>query len=305
MIYTIVESILPIFLVISIGWIAGKRKIVEFKHRKSLINFVTIISLPLLLFETTLKTSIESFTDFKILSIISLGLSIAYYTSYFAFKIFFKVNLNKLAIASLTSSFPNVTFMGIPVLLKLYDESVLIMIILMTIIANVLLVSFTVINIENHKNKNINPIKHLLKIFNTPMILAPILGLIFSYFNINFPEVFHSAFSLIGNTAPAVALFVMGIGISNSKLTISKEISLMIFIKNIITPLIFFILLISFHIKGEIFEQILLISAIPTAAIAPMFASQYEAYEIESNSASIIGTFLSIVTLGIIIYLIN
>lgn len=64
MIYTVIEAILPIFLVIFIGWIAGKRKIIEFKHKKSLINFVTIISLPLLLFETTLKTPIENFTNF-------------------------------------------------------------------------------------------------------------------------------------------------------------------------------------------------------------------------------------------------
>ena len=229
MIYTIIEAILPIFLVIFIGWIAGKRKIIEFGHKKSLINFVTMISLPLLLFDTTLKTPIENFTDFKVLSVIALGLSIIYFVSYFTFKIFFKPNLNKLAIASLTSSFPNATFMGIPVLLKLYDQSALIMIILLTILANILLISFTVIIIENHKNKEVHPFKHILKILNTPMIIAPILGLIFSYFNIDLPEVFHSAFSLIGNTAPAVALFIMGVSISGSKLTISKEISLMIF----------------------------------------------------------------------------
>lgn len=305
MINTIIQAISPIFLVILIGWIAGKRKIIEFGHKKSLINFVTVISLPLLLLDTTLKTPIENFTDIRVLSAITLGLSIVYYASYFMFKLFFKADLKKLAIASITSSFPNSTFMGIPVLLKLYDQSALVMIILLTIAANILLVSFTVVIVETHRDKDVHPLRHILKILNTPMITAPVLGMALSYFNIDFPEIFHSAFSLIGNTAPAVALFVMGVSISSSKLTISKEAGLMIFMKNIASPLIFWVLLLFFGVKGETFKQLVLIAAIPTATISPMLASQYEAYEIESNSASIIGTILSIITLGTFIFLLN
>lgn len=305
MIHTIINAIVPIFLVIFIGVLAGKAKIIEFGHKKSLINFVTKISLPLLLLGTTLNTPIENFADIRVLLVIIFGLTILFFTTYFIFKKIFKVNSNKIAISSLTSSFPNSTFMGIPVLIKLYGESAMVMIIIFTIVASVLLVSFTVVIVESNKNKDVHPFRHILKILNTPMIIVPILGLVLSYYNFSIPEVFNSAFSLIGNTAPAIALFVMGVGISSSKLTMSKEVGLMIIIKNIIAPFVFLILLVLFGIKGEIFKQLLLISAIPTATIAPMLASQYEAYEIESNSASIIGTITSIITLGIIIYLIN
>ncbi len=305
MINTIIGGILPIFLVIFIGWLAGKSKVIEFEHRKSLINFVTKISLPLLLLDTTLKTPIENFADFRVLSVIILGLTTLFFGSYFIFKQLFKVNLNKSAISAVTSSFPNATFMGIPVLVKLYGETAMTMIITFTIVASILLLSLTVVTIETHRNKDVHPLRHILKILNTPMIIAPVAGLIFSYFSLDLPEVLHSTFFLLGNTAPAIALFVMGVGISNSKLTMSREIGLMIFMKNIATPLVFWILLVLFGVRGKVFKELLFISAIPTAAIAPMLASQYGAYEIESNSASIIGTILSIITLGVIIYLIN
>lgn len=305
MIYTIIEAILPIFLVIFIGWGAGKTKVIELDHKKSLINFVTKISLPLLLLDTTSKTPIKYFTDFRVLSVIILGLTILFFTTYFIFKLFFKVNLNKSAISAITSSFPNATFMGIPILVKLYGENSMTLIIMFGIIASILLISLTVIIIETHRNKEVHPFKHILNILNTPMIIAPVIGLFFSCFNIDLPEVLHSTFFLIGNTAPAIALFIIGLTISNSKLAISRQIGVMIFIKSIITPLVFWVILILFNIKGDTFKQLLLISAIPTATIGPMLASQYEAYEIESNSVSIIGTILSIVTLGIIIYLTN
>jgi len=305
MIFTIIEAILPIFLVIFIGWAAGKNKIIEFEHKKSLINFVTKISLPLLLLDTTSKTPIKHFADFKVLSVIILGLTLLFFTTYFIFKLFFKVNLNKSAISAITSSFPNATFMGIPILIKLYGQSAMTIIIMFGIVASILLISLTVIIIETHRNKDVHPFKHILKILNTPMIIAPVMGLFLSYLNLGLPKVLHSTFFLIGNTAPAIALFIIGFSISNSKLAMSRQIGLMIFIKSIVTPLVFWGLLVLFNIKGEVFKQVLLISAIPTATIGPMLASQYEAYEIESNSVSIIGTILSIVTLGIIIYLIS
>lgn len=305
MIYTIIEAISPIFLVIFIGWGAGKTEVIEFDHKKSLINFVTKISLPLLLLDTTSKTPIKYFADFRVLSVIILGLTILFFATYFIFKLYFEVNLNKSAISAITSSFPNATFMGIPILVKLYGESSMTIIIMFGIVASILLVSLTVIIIETHRNKEIHSFKHILNILNTPMIIAPVIGLFFSYFNIDLPEILHSTFSLIGNTAPAIALFIIGFTISNFKLSMSRQIGLMIFIKSVITPLVFWVILILFNIKGDAFKQLLLISAIPTATIGPMLASQYEAYEIESNSVSTIGTILSIVTLGIIIYLIN
>lgn len=305
MIFTILEVILPIFLVIFIGWVAGKNKVIEFEHRRSLVSFVTKVSLPLLLLDTTSRTPIKYFTNFRVLSITILGLTILFFTTYLIFRLFFKVNENKSAISAITSSFPNATFMGIPILVKLYGESSIVIIIIFSIIANILLISSTIIIIESYKNNDIHPFKHILNTLNTPMIIGSVIGLFLSCFNINLPNVIHSTFFLIGNTAPAIALFLIGFSISNSKLSMSKQVALMIFIKSIGAPLVFFGLLILFNIKGDVFKQLLLISAIPTATIGPILASQYRVYEIETNSVSIIGTILSIVTLGIIIYLVR
>jgi len=114
-----------------------------------------------------------------------------------------------------------------------------------------------------------------------------------------------TSFSLVGDTTPGVALFTMGVGMAYSNLKFSKEVFYLILSKNIILPLIFLGFLLIFGVKGMAFKQLLLISALPTAALAPMLSSQYKSYEVEANSAAILGTLLSVISLGVIIFMTN
>ena len=305
MIKTILEAILPIFFAIFLGWFAGKKGIVKHEHKKSLINFVTILALPLILFNTTSLTPIENFSDFKIIFIIIVALLTTFFTSYFICKIVFVMNNKEASISALTTSFPNSTFIGIPLLLQLFDSNAMTSIVIITILSTVLLIPIAIIIMESHESHNVSLIKHIRSLLLKPMIIAPILGLVFSAFDINTPNVVHSSFSLIGNTAPAIALFTMGLGISHSKLIFSKKVFTLIFAKNIITPIIFLFLLTIFKVSNQSFKEILILSALPTGVIVPMLASQYGALEIESNSAATLGTLLSIFTLGVIIFIIS
>jgi predicted permease len=305
MINTIIQAVLPIFFAIFVGWIAGKKKIIQAEHRVSLIKFVTLIALPILLFNSTSGTSAEKFADIKVISLTSFGFLSMFFFTYFTYQKIFKVNKKEVTIASITTSFPNITFVGIPVLFKLYGSSSMTLIVISTILASIIIVPLTIVFIESNEKKQNSTFKNIINLLVTPMIIAPLLGLVFSIFNIYIPDFMRTSFSLVGDTAPGVALFTMGVGMAYSNLKFSKEVFYLILSKNIILPLIFLGLLLIFGVKGIAFKQLLLISSLPTATIAPLLGSQYRAYEVESNSAAILGTLLSIVSLGIIIFMTN
>jgi len=58
-------------------------------------------------------------------------------------------------------------------------------------------------------------------------------------------------------------------------------------------------------ITGNLFNEILIVSAMPTASTAPIFSAKFEIYEKETAAVTVLGTIVSIFTIGGLIFLIN
>ncbi len=306
MIILILKILFPIFFTIFIGWFAGYKDIIDRTHTKSIVNFILIIATPALLLSITLKEKIDFSLNYKVVIIMTLGLLLTYTKTYLLYHYKLKKHPKEATQASLISAFPNAAFMGIPIILKLYDKESINIIIIGSLSVFLLITPLSIFLINYH-NKDIN-IKtpslswQVLELCKNPLIYAPILGIIISSFNIKVPQMIVDSLDFVGNTAPALSLFATGIFISQTKVFLNFEVSLLILIKNIISPIIFLFLMILFKIKGDVFNEILLVAAMPTASTAPMFSSKFSTYEAQTSSATILGTIFSALTLGGIIF---
>ncbi len=309
MILLILKVLFPLFFTILMGWYAGRKKIVPKEHSKSLVDFIILIATPALLFSVTSTQPIEIFLNLKVVAVIVIGLLLTYLKTYAIYHYKFQKHPKESSQASLISAFPNAAFMGIPIILKLYGEEALAIVVIGSLSVFLVVTPLTMFLVDYHDNDGKFHLKdvilQMINLLKSPVIFAPILGIIISALHIKLPEFFSSGFKFIGDTAPAMSLFATGLFMTYTRVALTIEVALLILIRNIISPLIFFVLMIVTGIKGHLFNEIILVSAMPTASTAPMFSAKFGTYESETSAATVLGTLFSILTVGGIIFLIN
>jgi len=302
MLTTIFNTLLPVFSVIFLGWIAGRKGIIPLAHCKSLTGFVMTFSLPALLFKFTAQVEPQVLMNRELLMSFTVGLTAVYLITFLFYRVILKHNKQIGGLASLTSSFPNFAFIGLPILMSLYGEESLIPVIISTLVGSLLLVPLTLIFLEGEGEKNGNRLigmgKKLLETLLTPVLLAPLVGILVSFSGVKLPSGITSSMALIGDPAPGLSLFTMGVTMSGYRIVISREVVLMVFIKSILSPIVMFFVTIALGIQGILAREIIILGALPTATIAPMFSMKYGLYDMESSNATVVGTIFSVATLG-------
>lgn len=307
MILLIINVLFPLFFTILIGWYAGKKGIVKEEHSKSLVDFIILLATPALLFNMTATKPIESFLNVNVVIVISIGLLLTYIKTYIIYHYKFRKHPKETSQASLMSAFPNAAFMGIPIISNLYGDEGIAVVILGSLLVFLLITPITMFLVEYHDDSSNVSFKsiglQLVSLAKTPVLFAPILGLILSFFHLPIPKYITSSFQFLGDTAPAISLFTTGLFMAYTRIAISYEVALLIFIRNITSPLIFYFVMIGMGITGNLFNEILIVSAMPTASTAPIFSAKFETYEKETAAVTVLGTIVSIFTIGGLIFL--
>src|SRR5271166_6438971 len=70
----ILQSLVPLAFVISLGWFAGWRQIIDARHSSSLATYVMSFSFPCLLFAKTATTSLQNLINYRFIAGMSLAL---------------------------------------------------------------------------------------------------------------------------------------------------------------------------------------------------------------------------------------
>lgn len=304
MLDTILNSIVPVFFVIALGWFAGRKNIVSTEHKKAFADYVMMFSFPLHLFIGSAKADPEVLLNPETILSFALALMGLYLIAFMVQKYIFKFDSRKAAQGSIVCAFPNMAFMGIPVLTSLIGPEALISVALGNVITSLFMIPITTIILESD-NASASPMEiiksSMINCIKKPLIIAPILGLICSVLHIQVPQVVAHSFDLIGKSTSGVSLFTLGLIMASYKIVLSREVYFNIFMKNILQPILMWVLIGFFHLKGIMAKEVMLLCAMPTATISTMFGLKYGVSEIESSSSTILGTIFSIITLSFLI----
>jgi predicted permease len=193
-------------------------------------------------------------------------------------------------------------FMGIPIFLVLFGEESLISIVIGNLITSLIMIPLTVSILEIAQaaevKTNIMPL--VLKVFKKPLVLAPIIGAIYSRFGLHLPALAMESLNLIGGTTSGVSLFALGLIMSQDNVSISKPVLLNVFNKTVVHPLIMFGAVIAFGITGALAKEAILLCALPPAIMTTMFAAKYDVLRLESSSSTVVGTVVALFTIAFI-----
>lgn len=286
---------MPIFIVIILGNILLRFKLIDHNFINSSNKLVMDVFLPVLLFYEITKSNFNEVFSYKHVIILLGAIIIMFLISFPLAKL---LKLPKTTTRTFVSNNfrANAAFIGLPVCFYAFGNQGLsiasIYIAFMVPINNIL-----GIMAHNTGGYRISEIKEIIKTtFLNPLIIACILGIIFSVLGISVPAFINRTFSILSGVALPLALLGIGVNINIEHLSGNKKIiTISSLMKLVFLPLIAFVIFKLFAIGnfGLLEKVAIILLASPSAQVNYIFASAMEGDADLASGGIIFSTVLS------------
>lgn len=290
-------------IIILLGFILGKRNLVDEASNKKLVGLLLSVFMPASLFSAFPVSASEG-----LLNLFFLGLLagfIVMLSLILLSKLIFNQSLWKKGLASeaqFAFIFNNATFLGFPIISTTFGEEGIIPYCGFIIAFNLALFSY---GIWLFKKTSFG--HFIKKILLNPNIIAVILGMVIFLFHVELPSVLTSSVKYVAGATTPLSLICIGFMLSSAKLSKvlrSWRLLIVSLIQLLLAPFVTFGLLTLLNFPKEVIIVCTLIQALPTATSLGLFAERYGGRVEESSELVVISTLCSIVTLPLVIAII-
>ncbi|WP_419724727.1 AEC family transporter [Terrisporobacter petrolearius] len=298
----IVNQMLVLFIVMIIGYITNKKNILDVNVNKKISSLLLNITAPALILSSVVNRDKAGdpklVLDIAVLAIILyailpfLGIVLA--------KIL-KVPKEDQNLYQFMTIFSNVGFVGFPVIESIFGSEAVFFAAIINLVFNVFCYSYGIYLISE-SNKLSFDIKTLIN----PGIIVSIIAIIIYITNIEVPLVIKETTSMIGGITTPLAMMLIGSSLGEipiKEVFLEKRLYPYTFIKQIIMPIIFFLILKPFVTNELILGIIIIVSAMPVATITIMFCNEYEGNINLASKTIFITTLCSVVTIPALVYI--
>jgi len=282
----ILQVVLPVFLVIAVGYIIGKYKKINIQP---LVDLIVYIAGPCLIFSSITKSDIN-LTDFFTIALAAVGIILISISLVF---IIFKITKSKKTGLYLPMTIGNTGYLGYPVALFAFGIAGLSRAVVYDMMGSLILYSFG-IYIINHKDG-------IKEMFKLPLLYAVIIGLSFNLLKIPVPQSIFKPIEMIGMITIPLALLILGYKLTEIKISSAKIAFLASLFRIIGGLLVAFLIIRLFSITGLVRNIILIQAAMPSAVMSMILCQKYRRDPDLVASVVFISTLLSIITIPLIL----
>lgn len=313
MVETIVTALLPIVVTLLLGYFAGSRHDFSQDQASVLNRMVMLYALPLLLFTGILSTPLSEIAkSMDIFVWITVGMVGGFVLVFLISRFIFKSDLKVAALRAIAIAGPAVPFVGTPVLGVLFPIDADLAIAAGSILMNLIQVPLALVFLVGAGNGNTSgqqktpfaiALGSIRNAVLQPVVWAPVLAFVLLLFGLDMPRFLKSSFMLLGQATGGVALFAVGAVLFAQKVSVSRDVIINVFSKNIILPGIILAIMILLGLPSVDRGLVSVTLAIPTASIAVIFAVEFKTAEQEMASTLFWSTILSVLTMGAFIWI--
>lgn len=291
MIDILIKDILPIFVIMFLGYMAGKKKVFKTEDSKVLNKLVLTYALPAALFVSIVKAdSAMLFDDLKLTVVSLLVITGMFLWAYYSCYKFFKHSKSEAAVCALISGSPTIGFLGFAILEPIYGSTATtgLVVAIVSIVVNAVNIPIGLALLNNGRGghvdgvKKSNPVVDALK---EPVCWAPILAVILVLLDIKFPAILDPNFELIAKANSGVAVFAAGLTLSGMKFQLDKEVVYNTIQKLILMPAVLLIVGLLFHMESDKLQMMVLAGALPPAFSGIIIGNQNQLYERTGTSS--------------------
>lgn len=313
MLNIMLTDLVPIFVIMILGYVSGKKGEFNAANARSLNQFVLNYALPAGLFVSIVKADRAMlFSDIR-LSLVSLGVIVGcYFWSYFSCLKFFKHSKAEASIAGLVGGAPTIGYLGFAVLEPIYGTSATVglVVAVVAIVVNAVTIPLALCLLDPGRqsaaaagNPPVKPSNALLNALKEPVCWSPILAVLIVLTGFRFPGSLDPVFNLIANANAGVAVFAAGITLSTNKFEFNAEVLYNSFVKLIFMPAAMLAIGLLTGMNGEKLQMLVLCGALPPVFSGIIIGSRFQTYVQTGTSSLAVSTFLFMATAPLWIWL--
>ncbi len=299
----LIADLIPIIVIMLIGYISGKRHVFEPDQARVFNKLVLDFALPAALFVSIVRADREMLVANATLSLISvIGLVCLFMLSYFTIQWFFKRTKAEGAVCALIAGSPTIGFLGYAVLDPLFGTGVEtgLVIAIVAIVVNAITIPIGLYLLNAGGGGNGSTVKTsnsaaLISALKEPVVWAPILAVALVVIGIKVPPSFEPSFDLIAKANSSVAVFAAGLTLAAYKIELDWEIAYNTAFKLILMPAVFLIAGWACGLDSQILQMLVLSVTLPPAFSGIIIASRFQVYTRTGTSS------LAVCVLGFIV----
>ncbi|EPS2706462.1 AEC family transporter [Cronobacter turicensis] len=315
MTYVIIHALAPIFVIMLLGFMAGKTKMVDNQNVALLNIFVMDFALPAALFSATVQTPWAGIVaQMPLIVVLVLAMWVTYAAIYFLAVGPFKKSPQDAAVLTLTVALPNYAALGLPILGSVLGEgpSTSLSVAVSIACGSVLMTPFCLLILEREKarasGENSGSTLAMLPVLmwrsvKKPIVWGPLLGVVLSAIGIKMPELVLAAIKPLGLAATAAALFLTGVILSARKLKINSMVITATFTKLLIQPFIAWGIVLALGLTGPVAVTAILMIALAAGFFGVVFGNRFGVQSPDAEAVLLLSSVLSILSLPLFISL--
>lgn len=302
----IFEKMALLVIILALGYICAKTKLVGPEFNKGLSKMVMNVFLAGMILSSVINKDLDMTKGDMLFGIGMLTvmqlicLAIGYITP-----AAMRINNGDKGMYRLVTSFSNLGFMGVPVIAAVYGENAIFLASLGNIPFSILLYTVGVMFIQREsENKEKINIKSMI---NVPIIATVIATVIFM-FEIPMPLIVEDVAGMLSDACIPLSMMCIGLSLGNVSIKdafIHPRIYGMNFMRLLVAPVAVWLVLRFFITDIVMLGSIVIVAACPPAVVCAILGMDYGRDGVEASETIFVGTVLSMFTIPLLISLLG
>lgn len=295
---TILKQTIIMLILITVGIVCSKTKIISKESNKDLSKFVLQVVNPVMIFmsyQTDYKP--ELVKNLLLTFVLSLG---AYaVTILLAYLLIPSKKGRETELERFSAIYSNCGFMGIPLVNALFGMEGVFYLTAFITVFNLIVWTHGIILISGEKS-----MKNIVKVLYSPTIIAIVLGIITFFLQIRLHEVPAKALEFISQINTPMAMIVSGVTMAETnvlKLLKKGGVYYICFLRLLLIPAILAALLSPLGISEKVRLTVIVAASAPPAAMCTLQCIRYGRNSVYASEIFTAGTILSVLTLPLVV----
>ncbi len=300
---TVASGVGSIFILIIVGYICGKAKILKENAIKALSDLVLYVATPMAILQAFVKEekTAEKSLNLFWLFLISAGIQIL---SIFIAKLIIK-NKDKGVedILRFCVVFSNCGYMAFPLQRAILGEIGVFYGAMYVVTFNTLLWTYGAYNLS--KDKSFLSFK---KIVTCPAIIATVLSVVLYILQLKLPNFIGSSVTHLGNLNTPLPMIIVGYYLSSTSIKSAftdKRCYIPILSRLVVVPIVAFLIMYLLGIRGIPLTASVIAASAPSAAVSTLFATKFKLDYSAAVNMITVTNILSIITMPLFVMLTN
>ena len=317
----VLSSLIPVVLLIAIGFIAGYAGYIRAEATKDLSTLVLTVLTPALLFRTMSTVHVERL-DFKPVAVYFAAAILL-----FGVMLFWQGATRRAAVVALAATYSNTVAIGIPLVGLAYGEAGLVTLFTLISLHALIMLTLATVMLElavaheaaskippesrddagGRRRRMARMVVGALRngIFH-PVPMPIIIGLLFAQTGLVLPEVVDRPLLLLGNAMGPLALVLVGATLASARVGAQLKGSMgLALLKNLVMPAIVAAIGWAVGLTGLPLTVMIVAASLPIGANVFMFSQRYEVAEELVTAGVAVSTVLAVVTISLVMGLVG